>query len=87
MTVATDMLAKYMTAESAVLEGKDVSFGDRRLSMADLPEIIKGRQSWERRVAQESMTDSRVQQIGGLEVKVANFNPAPHSGYPFNRNC
>lgn len=87
MTVATDMLAKYLAAETAVLEGKDVSFGDRRLGMADLPDIRAGRKEWENRVAQESMAASRVQQIGGLEVKVANFNPAPHTGYPFNRNC
>lgn len=87
MTTATEMLAKYMAAESAVLEGKDVSFGDRRLGMADLPDIRAGRKEWENRVAQESMATSRVQQIGGLEVKVANFNLAPHSGYPFNRNC
>lgn len=87
MTTATDMLAKYLTAEQAVLEGKDVSFGDRRLGMVDLPDIRAGRKEWENRVAQESMASSRVQQIGGLEVKVANFNPAPHSGYPFNRNC
>ncbi|MHB0925877.1 MAG: hypothetical protein ACYC1F_05180 [Gallionellaceae bacterium] len=86
MTTATEMLAKYMAAESAVLEGKDVSFGDRRLGMVDLPDIRAGRKEWENRVAQESMDTSRVQQIGGLEVKVANFNPAPHSGYPFNRN-
>lgn len=87
MTTASEMLTKYMTAESAVLEGRDVSFGNRRLSMVDLPEIRAGRKEWESRVAQESMVSSRVQQVGGLEVKVANFNPAPHSGYPFNRNC
>ncbi|MFA6015889.1 MAG: hypothetical protein WC742_12565 [Gallionellaceae bacterium] len=87
MTTATDMLAKYLAAELAVLEGKDVSFGDRRLGMVDLPDIRAGRKEWESRVAQESMSTSRVQQIGGLEVKVANFNQEPHSGYPFNRNC
>ena len=87
MTTATDMLSKYMAAESAVLEGRDVSFGDRRLSMADLPDIRAGRKEWEGRVAAEAQTASRVPTIGGLEVKVANFNPAPHSGYPFDRNC
>lgn len=87
MTTATDMLAKYMTAESAVLEGKDVSFGDRRLSMANLPEIIAGRKEWEQRVAREAQIAARVPSIGGLEVKVANFNPSPHTGYRFDRNC
>lgn len=86
MTTATDMLAKYMTAESAVLEGKDVSFGDRRLSMVDLPQIIAGRKEWEARVAAETSTAARVPTLGGLEVKVANFNTAPHSGYRFDRN-
>jgi len=85
MTTATDMLAKYMTAESAVLEGRDVSFGDRRLSMVDLPQIIAGRKEWEQRVAAESMLAARVPTIGGLEVKVANFNPAPHDGSPYDR--
>lgn len=76
MTIATDMLAKYMTAEAAVLEGRDVSFGDRRLSMADLPEIIKGRQEWERRVAGEQAKANRAPSIGGLTVSVASFNSA-----------
>lgn len=84
---ATEMRDKYLVAEQALLEGKEVSFGDRKLRMEDLPSIRDGRKEWERRVAEESMTTERVQSIGGMEVKVANFNPAPHSGYPFNRNC
>ena len=86
MTTATDMLAKYMAAESSVLEGKDVSFGDRRLSMVDLPQIIAGRKEWEQRVATEAAKAARSPTIGGLEMKVANFNTAPHRGSPFNRN-
>lgn len=87
MTTATDMLAKYLAAEAAILDGQEVRFGDRLLKMAQLPEIITGRKEWEARVARESATVARVPTIGGLEIKVANFNPAPHSGYPFDRNC
>ena len=47
-----DMLDKYLQAEADVLAGKDVTFNGRRVVMSDLPGIIKGRQEWERRVAQ-----------------------------------
>lgn len=86
MTTATDMLAKYMAAESAVLEGKDVSFGDRRLSMVDLPQIIAGRKEWEQRAAAESAKTNNAPTLGGMEIKVVNFNPAPHSATRFDRN-
>lgn len=85
MTTATDMLTKYLVAESAILEGKDVSFGDRRLSMADLSEIIAGRREWERRVSAENAKTDRVATIGGLEMKVVNFNTSP-SISRFDRN-
>lgn len=74
MSTATEMLAKYLAAETAVLEGKDVSFGDRRLSMANLPEIIDGRKEWERRVAEETARANKTPRIGGLTLSVANFN-------------
>ena len=83
---ATEMRDKYLTAEQALLDGKEVSFGDRRLRMEDLPNIIAGRKEWEQRVAAESAKTTKAPTIGGLEMKVANFNPAVHSGYPFNRN-
>jgi len=78
MSTATEMLAKYLAAETAVLEGKDVSFGDRRLSMANLPEIIDGRKEWERRVAEESARVNKTQRIGGLTMSVANFNTSSY---------
>ena len=53
MTQATDMLAAYLAAETAILQGKDVSFGGRRQTMEDLPAIRAGRQEWERRVQAE----------------------------------
>lgn len=46
-----EMLDLYMQAERDVLAGKDVTFNGRRQVMADLPQIIAGRQEWERRVA------------------------------------
>lgn len=46
-----EMLDLYLQAERDVLAGKDVTFGGRRIVLADLPQIIKGRQEWEQRVA------------------------------------
>ena len=62
-----------------MLEGKDVSFGDRRLSMANLPEIIDGRKEWERRVAEETARANKTPRIGGLTISVASFNNS-HTG-------
>lgn len=86
MSTATEMLAQYLTAEAALLAGKEITFQDRKLRMEDLPAIREGRREWERRVAEENMTSARVPTIGGMEMKVANFNPAPHQTYRFNRN-
>lgn len=74
MSTATDMLQKYLTAEQALLEGKEVSLGDRRLRMEDLPAIRAGRQEWEQRVAAEAATARRVPTIGGLTFKLARFD-------------
>ncbi len=63
MSNATEMLAKYLAAESALLEGKEVSFGDRRLRREDLAEIRAGRLEWERRVANEQASASGVSSI------------------------
>lgn len=54
MSTASDMLAKYLTAEAAILEGKEARLGDRWLRMEDLAEVRKGRTEWERRVAAET---------------------------------
>lgn len=71
---ATEMRDKYLAAEMALLDGKEVSFGDRKLRMEDLPNIIAGRKEWERRVAAESAKSNKAPMIGGLEMKVASFN-------------
>ncbi len=54
MSTATDMLDAYIAAEKAVLKGLSYRTPDgRQLTRANLPEIIAGRQDWERRVANE----------------------------------
>lgn len=53
MSTATDMLAKYLAAESAVLEGKTVNLGGESLGREDLDKIRRGRKEWERKVAAE----------------------------------
>ena len=54
MTQAKQMLEKYLEAETAVLEGRSVTFGGRTLTMADLNQIRDDRKEWERRVAAEA---------------------------------
>lgn len=44
------MLAKYQAAEALVLAGKSAAWGDRAVTLADLPEIRAGRLEFERRV-------------------------------------
>lgn len=77
MTTATEMLAKYMTAEMALLEGKEARFGDRSLTMEDLSEIRKGRVEWEQRVNAET-TGARntptIGSIGGRGFSVARMD-------------
>lgn len=63
MSQAENMLAKYMAAEAALLEGKEVAFGDRRLRREDLAEIRAGRREWEQRVARENASAAGVSSI------------------------
>jgi hypothetical protein len=65
---AQDMLSRYFTAEQEVLEGKTIMFGGRMMSMAELGEIRKGRQEWERKV--KSLTAAGTGRGG---FKVASF--------------
>jgi hypothetical protein len=44
-------LTEYMTAESKVLAGQSYSIGDRALTRADLEEIRKGLEYWEKKVS------------------------------------
>lgn len=54
MSTASDLLAKYLAAESAILSGQEVRMGDRSLKMADLAEVRKERQRLELRVNAEA---------------------------------
>ncbi|WP_203466397.1 hypothetical protein [Dechloromonas sp. TW-R-39-2] len=76
MSTATDMLAKYMAAEQAILDGKEARWGDRMLRMEDLSEIRKGRQEWEARVRQEASPSAAkvTNRIGGATFSVARLD-------------
>lgn len=74
MTTATDMLAKYLAAEQAILEGKEARLGDRLLKMEDLAEVRKGRQEWEARVAAESRKAAGTPALGGATFAVARMD-------------
>jgi len=74
MTVATDMLARYLAAETAILEGQECRWEDSTLKMADLEWVQKGRREWEAKVAAESARSARTPTIGGLGFAVARFD-------------
>lgn len=74
MTTATDMLAAYLAAESALLQGKEASIGDRRLRFEDLSEIRAGRKEWESRVAAENGKAANAPTIGGLTYSTARLD-------------
>lgn len=74
MTTATDMLAAYLAAESAILLGKEASIGDRRLRYEDLAEIRNGRKEWEARVAAETANAAQAPSIGGLSFSLARMD-------------
>lgn len=58
MTIATDILQRYLDAETAILAGQTVRFrdaagNDMTVTHANLIEIQQGRREWQRRVAGE----------------------------------
>ncbi len=71
MSTATEMLAKYLQAESAVLGGQSITFNGRTVSRADLAEIRKGRQEWEKKAQAEEGVGAP--SIGGKGFAVATF--------------
>lgn len=73
MSTATEMLAQYLSAEVALLQGKEVRFGDRALRREDLPEIRAGRQEWEARVQREAATGAGAPAIGGVRFSLARI--------------
>ena len=79
MSQATEMLSAYLTAETALLQGKEARMGDRALRMEDLAEIRAGRKEWEQRVAAETAASSStgkatVGSIGGRGFSVARMD-------------
>ena len=74
MSNATDMLAKYLAAEAALLEGKIARFGDRTLQMEDLSEIRAGRKEWESKVAAEQAQANGAPRFGGLSYSLARMD-------------
>ncbi|AYD44762.1 MULTISPECIES: hypothetical protein [Yersinia] len=63
-----NMLQQYLTAEKTVLEGKSITFNGQSMTMENLSEIRKGREAWERRLANLLAT-----QRGRPMYKVARF--------------
>lgn len=75
MTItAATMLAKYLTAEAAVLEGKSITFNGRVHTMVDLDQIRKGRMEWQMRADQERDAAAGASAIGGLRFTQATFD-------------
>lgn len=73
MSTATDMLAAYLAAEIAVLQGKEARLGDRTFRSEDLPAIRDGRAEWEAKVAAESGRAAKVRTVGGLAISHAKL--------------
>lgn len=50
LQTAREMLAFYIEAEKAVLQGQSMTKGGRTWTRADLADIRRGRQEWESKV-------------------------------------
>lgn len=74
MSTATDMVAAYLAAETAILDGKEARLGDRVVRLEDLSEIRKGRQEWEARVRTAAAAAAKAPTIGGLGFSVARLD-------------
>lgn len=67
MSIATDMLAKYLAAEEAILGGQSYKWGERQLTRADLAMVQTGRREWERKASAEARGG------GAVGVQLADF--------------
>jgi hypothetical protein len=79
---AQAMVTAYLSAEQAILQGKEVRLGgaglDRWLRQEDLDMVRAGRQEWERRVVALQAANDRRPSFGGLGYSVADFSqPQP----------
>lgn len=63
MSTASDLLALYLAAEAAILQGQSVRHGERMLTMADLAEVRAERQRLEIRVSNETAGGSPRYQV------------------------
>jgi hypothetical protein len=72
MTTATEMLAQYIAAETAVLSGQRFRMGERELTRADLAEIRAGRREWAQTVAAETAAAANAGR-GDPRVAFADF--------------
>lgn len=68
MTIATDMLAAYIAAETAVLSGQSYSMGGRSLTLSNLSEIRTGRAEWQAKVGAEKARTAGVPTLGGFNI-------------------
>lgn len=66
MSTATIMLGLYLDAETKILGGQSVRFGERVLTRADLAEVRAGRAEWERKALAENS--------GGASHSLARFD-------------
>lgn len=75
---AQAMVTAYLTAEQALLLGKEVRMGgpglDRWLRYEDLEAVRAGRIEWESRVKGLQATADAAPAIGGLGYSLANFS-------------
>lgn len=69
MSQATDMLALYIAAEKAVLNGQSYAISGRSLTRANLSEITKNRAYWQGIVNKENAAS----QGGSSLYSVADF--------------
>lgn len=68
MSTASDLLAKYLVAEAAILDGQSYRMGDRMLTRADLLAVQAERKALERRVDAEANTSN-----GGFRHSLGSF--------------
>ncbi|MDY6797670.1 MAG: hypothetical protein SVX28_02805 [Pseudomonadota bacterium] len=71
---ASEMLAKYLAAEAAVLQGQSIQFEGRQVTRADLDNIREGRKEWEAKLAAERNRQVGAPSIGGLGFSVARLD-------------
>lgn len=73
MSTATEMLAAYIAAEAAVLQGQAITVAGRSLTRSNLAEIRHGRAEWQRAVTAE--------QVAAAGHSTSRFSQADFGGY------